>query len=151
MIFHRYINDVCRIIITVCSQGCYFCFILILLPMAHSYNKNLTRREPHPRISLGIFLITLGIALLIATNDLLNLGSIYRYFTWETALIFIGVLLLLNLHFTGGLLMVAGGVWFLLDEINFVTPEIIKTLYWPAIIVLIGITYIISSFFRRIK
>ena len=119
--------------------------------MAHSYNKNLTRREPHPRISLGIFLITLGIALLIATNDLLNLGSIYRYFTWETALIFIGVLLLLNLHFTGGLLMVAGGVWFLLDEINFVTPEIIKTVYWPGVIVLIGITYIISSFFRRIK
>jgi hypothetical protein len=119
--------------------------------MAHSYNKNLTRREPHPRISLGLFLITLGIALLIATNDLLNLGSIYRYFTWETALIFIGVLLLLNLHLTGGVLMVAGGVWFLLDEINFVTPEFFKTVYWPGVIVLIGITYIISSFFRRIK
>ena len=98
-----------------------------------------------------MFFITLGAALLIATNDLLNLGSMYRYFTWETALIFIGVLLLLNLHFTGGLLMIAGGVWFLLDEINVFTPEIVKTMYWPAVIILIGLSYIISSFFKRIK
>lgn len=119
--------------------------------MAHSYKRNLLKREPHPRIGIGLFFVTLGVALMIATNDLLNLGSIYSYFTWETALIFIGVLLLLNMHFTGGLLMIAAGVWFLLDEINFVTPEIIKTVYWPGVIVLIGITYITSSFFRRIK
>jgi len=118
--------------------------------MAHSYNKNLTKREPHSRISLGLFFITLGAALMIATNDLLNLGSMQRYFTWETALIFIGVILLLNLHFTGGLLMVAGGVWLLLDELDIVTPEIIKTVYWPGVIVLIGIIYIISSLFKRI-
>jgi hypothetical protein len=119
--------------------------------MPHTYNKNLTRREHHPRVGLGIFFITLGVALLIATNDLLNLGSMYRYFTWETALIFIGVILLFNLHFTGGLLMIAGGVWFLLDEINIFTPEIIKTVYWPGVIVLIGLSYIISSVFKRIK
>jgi hypothetical protein len=119
--------------------------------MGHSFNKNLTRREHHPRIGLGLFFITLGVALLIATNDLLNLGSMYRYFTWETALIFIGVLLLLNLQFTGGLLMLAGGVWFLLDDINLFTPEIIKTIYWPAVIILIGLSYIISSLFKRIN
>lgn len=119
--------------------------------MAHSYNKNLIRREPHSRISLGLFFITLGVALLIATNDLLNLGSMHRYFTWETALIFIGVILLLNLHFTGGLLMVAGGFWFLLDEINIVVPEMLKTFYWPGVIILIGLAYIISSLFKRVK
>jgi hypothetical protein len=119
--------------------------------MAHSYNKNITKREVHPRISLGLFFITLGVALMIATNDLLNLGSIYRYFTWETALIFIGVLLLLNLHLTGGLLMIAAGFWFLLDEINIVIPDFVKTVYWPAVIVLIGLCYIMSSLFKRIK
>ena len=119
--------------------------------MAHSYKRNLEKREPHPVVGLGLFFITLGIALMIATNDLLNLGSIYRYFTWETALIFIGVLLVLNLHLTGGLLMLAAGVWFLLDEINIVTPDLIKTVYWPGVIVLIGIAYIISSLFKRIK
>jgi len=119
--------------------------------MEHSINKNFYRREHHTSVSLGIFFITLGIALLIATNDLLNLGSIYRYFTWETALIFIGVIMLLNLHFTGGLLMIAGGFWFLKDEINIFIPEIVKTVYWPGVIVLIGIFYIMSSIFRRIK
>jgi hypothetical protein len=119
--------------------------------MAHNYKRNMTKREPHPVVGLGLFFITLGAALMIATNDLLNLGSIHRYFTWETALIFIGVLLLLNLHLTGGLLMVAAGVWFMLDEINIITPEIIKAAYWPGVIVLIGISYIISALFKRIK
>ena len=119
--------------------------------MAHSYNKNLTRRDQNPRIGLGLFFITLGVALLIATNDLLNLGSIHRYFTWETALIFIGVILLLNLHFTGGILMIAGGLWFLRDEINLLLPENVETFYWPGVIVLIGLLYIISSLFKRIN
>jgi hypothetical protein len=55
-------------------------------------------REHHPRVSIGLFFIVLGVALLVATNNLLNLGSVSSYFTWETAMIFIGVLLLLNLH-----------------------------------------------------
>ena len=105
-------------------------------------------REHHPQVGIGLFFIVLGMALLVATNDLLNLGSISSYFTWETAMVFIGVLLLLNLHFTGGLLLVAGGTWFLLDDIFVVTPEIIKTFYWPAVIVLIGLSFIFSSFFN---
>ena len=106
------------------------------------------KMEHHPRLGIGLFFILLGVSLLVATNDLLHLGSISNYFTWETALIFIGLLLLLNLHFTGGLLMIAGGIWFLLDDIFFVTPEIVKTVYWPAVIVLIGLSFIISSVFK---
>jgi len=101
--------------------------------------------EHHPQMGIGLFFILLGVALLVATNDLLHLGSISSYFTWETALIFIGLLLLLNLQFTGGLLMIAGGVWFLLDDIFIVTPDIIKTVYWPGVIVLIGLSFILSS------
>jgi hypothetical protein len=112
------------------------------------YN-HLQRNEHHPRVGFGIFFIVLGVALLIATNDLLNLGSVSRYFTWQTAMVFIGVLLLLNLQFTGGLLLIAGGIWFMLDEIFIVTPEIIKTVYWPAVLVLIGLSFILSSFFKR--
>ena len=59
-------------------------------------------------------------------------------------MIFIGVLLLLNLHFTGGLLLIAGGVWFLLDNIFIVTPEIIQNFLlagcnnidWPVIYII---------------
>jgi hypothetical protein len=106
-------------------------------------------REHHPRVSLGLFFIVLGVALLVATNDLLNLGSVSSYFTWETAMIFIGVLLLLNLHFTGGLLLIAGGIWFLKDHIFVITPEIFRNFYWPAVIVIIGLSFILSSLFKR--
>jgi hypothetical protein len=106
------------------------------------------RMEHHPRLGIGLFFILLGVALLVATNDLFHLGSLSSYFTWETALIFIGLLLLLNLHFTGGLLMIAAGTWFLLDNIFVVTPEIVKTLYWPAVVILIGLSFILSSVFK---
>jgi len=109
------------------------------------------KMEHHPQLGIGLFFILLGVALLVATNDLLHLGSISNYFTWETALIFIGLLLLLNLQFTGGILMIAGGVWFLFDEIFIVTPEIVKTIYWPGVIVIIGLSFILSSVFKLKK
>ena len=116
--------------------------------MRHRDHHYSVKMEHHPRLGIGLFFILLGVALLVATNDLFHLGSISNYFTWETALIFIGLLLLLNLHFTGGLLMIAGGTWFLLDDFFIVTPEIVKTIYWPAVIVLIGLSFILSSVFK---
>ena len=108
-------------------------------------------REHHPRVSIGLFFIVLGVALLVASNDLLRLGNFSSYFTWETAMIFIGVLLLLNLQFTGGLLLIAGGIWFLQERIFIITPEIFKTFYWPAVIVIIGLAFILSSLLKKKK
>jgi hypothetical protein len=116
--------------------------------MRHKYH-HLRNREHHPQVGIGLFLIVLGLSLLIATNDLLNLGSVSSYFTWQTALLFVGVLLLLNMRFIGGILLISGGIWFLMDDIFIVTPDIVKTLYWPAVIVLIGLAFIVSSFFKR--
>ena len=108
-------------------------------------------REHHPQIGLGLFFIILGLALLVATNDMLNLGSVGNYFTWETAMIFVGVLLLVNLKFVAGILLIAGGTWFMLEHIFVVLPVFIKTIYWPAVIVLLGLSFIISSLFKRKK
>jgi hypothetical protein len=108
-------------------------------------------REHHPQIGIGLFFIVLGLALLVATNDLLNLGSVGSYFTWQTAMIFVGVLLLVNLNFVGGILLIAGGTWFLLEDIYIVMPAIVKIIYWPAVIVLLGLSFIISSVFKRKK
>jgi hypothetical protein len=107
--------------------------------------------QNHPAVSIGLFLIVLGLALLVATNDLLNLGSVARYFTWQTALIFVGTVLLVNRHFTGGLIMIAAGLWFFMDEIFFAIDPFIKTIYWPGVIILIGLSFIISSLIRRKK
>jgi hypothetical protein len=111
--------------------------------------EHLKHVEHHPRVSVGIFFIVLGVALLIATNDLFNLGSVSSYFTWQTAMIFIGVLLLLNLRFAGGILLIAGGLWFLQDRYFIFSPEVFRTFYWPGVILLIGLFFIISSLFKR--
>ncbi len=108
-------------------------------------------REHHPKVSIGLFLIVLGLALLVATNDLLDLGSVSSYFTWQTAMIFVGALLLLNLQFTGGVLLIAGGIWFFLEMMDYQLPDIIGTIYWPSVIILIGIGFIISSFLKKFR
>jgi hypothetical protein len=108
-------------------------------------------REHHPQTGIGLFLIILGIALLVATNDLLNLGSIANYFTWQTAMVFIGVLLLVNLNFVGGILLIAGGAWFFMEDHYMGIPSLIKTIYWPAVIMLVGLSFIISSLFKPKK
>ena len=113
------------------------------------HHYHLREREHHPQIGIGIFFIALGLALLVASNDLLNLGSFRSYFTWETVLIFIGVLLLLNLNFTGGVLLIAGGIWFLMDDLYVDMPEIIETVYWPVVIILVGLSFIFSSIVNR--
>ena len=119
--------------------------------MRHRDNYLLRHREHHPQVSIGLFFIVLGLALLVATNDMLHLGNVKEYFTWETAMVFIGVLLLLNLQFVGGLLLIAGGSWFLMDHYYGEIPDIIKTIYWPAVIMLLGISFIISSLFKKRK
>ncbi len=105
--------------------------------------------EHHPQVSIGLFFIILGLALLVAINDMLHLGGIKEYFTWETAMIFVGILLLVNLHFIPGLLLMAGGAWFMIDNFYGEIPALIKTVYWPAVIILTGLSFIISSFFKR--
>lgn len=106
-------------------------------------------REQHPGVSIGLFFIVLGLALLVATNDMLQLGSVREYFTWETAMIFVGVLLFLNLRFTGGLLLTAVGLWFLLQRLNPDLPALVKTIFWPSVIMLLGLGFILSSIFKR--
>lgn len=138
-------------------------FFWLLIPLINIFDtvnmivmKNkgyfeIKHREHHPQVSFGLFLIVLGLALLVATNDMLHLGGVKEYITWESAMIFIGVLLILNLQFTGGLLLVAGGAWFMMGHIDYEMPEIIKTIYWPAVIILIGLGFILSSLIKRLR
>ena len=107
------------------------------------------RYEHHPQVGVGLFLIVLGLALLVATNDLLGLGSVKDYFTWETALVFIGALLLLNLQFTGGLVLISIGIWFFIENRDYELPEVVRTIYWPGVIILAGLGFIISSLIKR--
>jgi hypothetical protein len=108
-----------------------------------------SRLDRHPNVSIGIFFIVLGIALLIATNDVFHLGSMSNYFNWKTVMIFIGVILMLNLEFVGGILLTAGGIWFLQDDLFPFAHETFDTFFWPAVIGVLGLSFIVSSFFKK--
>lgn len=105
--------------------------------------------EHHPRVGIGIFFIVLGVALMIAINDAFNLGSVGSYFSWKTAMLFIGVLLLLNLEFVGGFLLIAGGIWFLQDDLFPLAGDTFNTFFWPAVIGVIGVSLILTVIFKR--
>jgi hypothetical protein len=106
-------------------------------------------RELNPGLGAGIFFIVFGLVLLAAFNDVMHWGSIGAYFTWQTILIYVGLLLFLNLRFVGGVIVMALGSWFLIEELNIALPPLVHNIFWPAIVILIGLIFIISSFFRR--
>jgi hypothetical protein len=81
--------------------------------------------------------------------DLFNLGSITSYFNWKTAMIFVGLLLLLNLEMISGLLLIAGGIWFLRDDLFGQSKELFDTFFWPAVIGLTGVSVIITALLKR--
>ncbi len=116
---------------------------------SHELKKR--RKEFHPVVSVGLFFIVLGIVLLVAVNDLLNLGSVSDYFTWQTALIFIGLLLLVNLKPVGGIIFISAGIWFFLDRFFYEIPHALRIFYWPGIIILVGISIIISWLILKLR
>lgn len=115
----------------------------------HERYSVMSGKELHPGLSTGIFFIVLGLVLLAAFNDVMNWGSLESYFRWQTILIYIGVLMLLNLKFVGGLLVTAAGTWFLLEEMDIVLPPLLYNTFWPGLIICMGLAFIISSFFKR--
>lgn len=108
-------------------------------------------RELPQGLSTGIFFIVLGTVLLTAFNDVFHLGSVNAYFTWQIILVYIGLLMIFNLKFVGGIIVTALGAWFLLDEYFIEIPPLIHNIYWPSIIIFIGLIFILSSFLKRNK
>ena len=108
-----------------------------------------SHRESRSNISAGIFFILLGVALLVAVNDMLHLGNVGAYFTWETVLMFLGLIMFINRSFFAGFLCIAAGGWFMLDDTYFIGLPLVKNIYWPSVLVLIGLGLIVASIFKK--
>jgi hypothetical protein len=93
----------------------------------------------------GVFLIVLGLMMLAATTDVLGWGDIDKYIRWEMLLVFLGLIMLLSGSFTASVIMLSIGTWFLLPDLMPIIPEYVRVGFWPAVLVLAGITYIIPS------
>lgn len=101
------------------------------------------------RVNLGLFFIMLGCFILVATNDLLRLGAPSEYFSWTALLIFIGLTLMIGRSFLVGFLFIAGGGWFMLDDLFFIVPEYVENMYWPAVLIITGIGVIVASLIKK--
>jgi len=96
-------------------------------------------------VSIGIFFIVLGLALLVATNDMLKLGNVRDYFTWETAMDFYWCTSFTQSAFHHGINSdCRGRLVFFLTNLDIEFSGIIKTVYWPAVIIIAGLGFILS-------
>ncbi len=108
------------------------------------------QRYHNPYTTLAKFLIALGLVMIIAKLDLLHIGEISDYFSWQMLLLFIGTYALLSFELVTAVLLFAIGIWFLMPEMNLQLSEPYRKIYWPAILVLTGLAFIIGGLIKRL-
>jgi len=95
------------------------------------------------------FLITLGLVMIVAKLDLLNLGEISDYFQWEMLLIFFGIFSLLSLELVSAVVLFAIAFWFLMPEMSVQLSPIYRNIYWPAVLVLAGVAFMLRPLKKK--
>lgn len=104
------------------------------------------KRQNTGRAILGIVLILIGIAFVGKTFDFIPDGIIHYIFSWQTILIVLGIIFLSSDHNkTTGLILLIIGVVFLIPELIDISYPI-RRLFWPILLILIGVFIIIRSF-----
>jgi hypothetical protein len=104
------------------------------------------KENSNPFSAIAKLLISLGLVMIIAKLDLFKIGPISDYFKWEMLLIFFGIFNLLNLDLVFSLMLFAAGFWFLMPEMSIQLSPLYKEIYWPAVMVLGGIVFMIRPF-----
>lgn len=106
-------------------------------------------KNSNPFIGMAKFLITLGIMMIVAKLDLLNLGEISDYFQWEMLLIFFGIFSLLSLELVSAVILFAIGFWFLMPEMSVQLSPVYRNIYWPAVLVLVGVAFMLKPLKKK--
>jgi hypothetical protein len=106
-------------------------------------------KNSNPFIGMAKFLITLGIMMIVAKLDLLNLGEISDYLQWEMLLIFFGIFSLLSLELVSAVILFAIGFWFLMPEMSVQLSPVYRNIYWPAVLVLAGVAFMLRPLKKK--
>jgi len=107
--------------------------------------------QSNPFSGLAKFLIAIGLVMLAAKTDILGLGQPSNYFTWEMLLIFFGLIALLNLDLVASLFLFAAGYYFLMPEMSVQLSPFYKEIYWPIVLVLAGLAFMIRPLTKRCR
>lgn len=108
-------------------------------------------RNSNPFTGIAKFLIALGLVMIAAKIDLLKLGTVSDYFTWEMLLIFFGVFSFISLELVSSVILFAIGFYFLMPEMHVQLSPVYKNIYWPAVIVLAGIAFLLKPLTDKLK
>jgi predicted membrane protein len=105
------------------------------------------RRSGRAHLLLGIVLMFLGLFLIADLADIVPWRLRDFLFTWQALLIFLGLIFLSNRENKGtGIILIVIGSFFLLPKLHFIhVPYYWRSLFWPFMLVLLGLVVIFSS------
>jgi len=101
-------------------------------------------KDQNPFTGIAKFLIALGLMMIVAKLDLLKMGEVSDYFTWQMLLIFFGIWALIGLELVSAVILFAVGFWFLMPEMTVQLSETYTKIYWPAVLVLAGLAFMLK-------
>jgi len=95
-------------------------------------------------IFVGLVLILIGVIIFLSNFDFLPRNIHHYIFRWESFLILIGLLMIfVRGRIIGGVTVLAIGAYFLADDL-FILPANWDIWFWPSILIIMGIGYIIK-------
>lgn len=108
------------------------------------HNKN-------PFVGIAKFLISLGLVMLVAKFDLLQLGPLSEYYRWEMIPIFFGIWSLVSLELVSSVILFAVGIYFLMPDMHIQLAPVYRQIYWPVVLVLTGVAFILRPITKRFR
>jgi len=101
-------------------------------------------RSSNKRFVFGIVLIVLGVILILERLNLIPESVVSMLLSWQMLLVGIGVLSLIGGNRTAGIILIVIGGFFMIPELITV-PHEIRRIYWPLILVAIGIAVLLRQ------
>lgn len=101
-------------------------------------------RKSDKRFYFGIILIVLGVILILERLNLIPESVADMLISWQMLLVGIGVLSLIGGNRTAGTILIVIGAFFMVPELITV-PREIRRIYWPLILVAIGIAILFKQ------
>lgn len=117
-----------------------------------TFNENgkaIKPRHQFKTMLVGILIVTFGLLYMLHNMNVIE-PNIWRIiFSWPMLLVALGIVNLAERNFSWGLLLLAIGSLFLADR-YFDLPYNLFTIFWPVIIIIVGIGIIFSNAFSSL-
>jgi predicted membrane protein len=122
----------------------YFCKKIIRYYIIMERQPHQFKKSGRAHLLLGIVLMFLGLFLIADLADIVPWRLRDFLFTWQALLIFLGIIFVSGKEKGTGLVLIAIGSFFLLPKF-FDLPYYWRSLFWPTMLILLGLVVIFGS------